>query len=61
MESCDSLMNAINDFEGAIIMVTHSEYFLKNIANRLVVFDNGKVFEFRGTYREFLKKVGWSE
>lgn len=61
MESCESLMNAVDAFEGAVIMVTHSEYFLKKIATKLVVYDNGKTTFFNGGYKEFLKKVGWSE
>ncbi|MFW6211124.1 MAG: ABC-F family ATP-binding cassette domain-containing protein, partial [bacterium] len=35
MESCDSMARALDDFPGAVIMVTHSELFLKHMANRL--------------------------
>lgn len=61
MESSESLMNAIKNFEGAVLMVTHNEYFLHEIANKLVVFDGGKTFVFTGTYSDFLKQVGWQE
>ena len=59
MESCDSLIEAIDVFSGAVIMVTHNELFLKSIANRLIVFDNDNVSVFEGTYKEFIKKIGW--
>ena len=59
MESCESLMEAIKGFPGAVIMVTHNEYFLHEIATKLIVIDGGKTFLFEGTYAEFLKKIGW--
>ena len=61
IDSCESLLNAINNFPGAVLIVTHSEYFLKKIANKLIVFDNDKVFTFESDYASFLKKVGWSD
>ncbi|MFT4968251.1 MAG: ATP-binding cassette subfamily F protein 3 [Candidatus Deianiraeaceae bacterium] len=59
MESCESLMGAIKGFKGATIMVTHNEYFLHEIATKLIVFDGEKTFLFEGTYASFLKKIGW--
>ena len=40
MDSCESLLAAIKKFQGAVLIVTHSEYFLKEIANKLIVFDD---------------------
>jgi ATP-binding cassette subfamily F protein 3 len=61
MESCISLMEAVEHFKGCVITVTHNEDFLNNIATRLIVFDNGNVRLFEGNYQDFLKKVGWSK
>lgn len=61
MESSESLMDAIKNFKGAVLMVTHNEYFLREIANKLIVFDGGKTFVFTGSYADFLKQVGWNE
>lgn len=60
MESIDSLVEAIDAFKGAVMIVTHSEMILRAVANRLIVFDNGKVSLFEGTYQDFLDRVGWS-
>ncbi len=38
MESCDALLEAIDDFEGAVVMVTHNEMLLHGLARRLIVF-----------------------
>jgi ATP-binding cassette subfamily F protein 3 len=61
MDSCESLMEAIRSFQGAVLMVTHNEYFLKEIANKLIVFDDNKTFIFDGGYKDFLKKIGWKD
>ena len=61
MDSCESLLGAIKNFGGAVLMVTHSEYFLKEVANKLIVFDDDKTFIFEGGYEDFLKKVGWKD
>ncbi len=61
MESVDSLLEAIDAFEGAVIIVTHSEMILDAVATRLVVFDQGRVHVFEGTYRDFLERSGWHD
>ncbi|MDA8388125.1 MAG: ABC-F family ATP-binding cassette domain-containing protein [Nitrospiraceae bacterium] len=59
MESVDALVGAIGAFEGAVIIVTHSEMILRAVATRLVVFDGGGAAVFEGTYEDFLQRVGW--
>ena len=59
MESTESLLEAIEDFKGAVVIVTHSEMILHALATRLIVFDDGKVTLFEGTYQDFLDRVGW--
>lgn len=60
MESIDSLSREIVRFPGSVILVTHSELLLRSSVNKLIVFQDGKVEIFDGTYDEFLDKVGWS-
>ncbi|MBN1499058.1 MAG: ABC-F family ATP-binding cassette domain-containing protein [Spirochaetes bacterium] len=61
MDSCDSLLEAIDAFDGAVVLVTHNEMFLNAIAGRLIVFKDEKIEIFNGTYSEFLDKIGWDE
>ncbi len=61
MESCDAMLAAIDNFDGAVIMVTHNEMFLHALAQRLVVFHNDRVEVFEGTYQDFLGKGGWGD
>ncbi|MDX2083729.1 MAG: ABC-F family ATP-binding cassette domain-containing protein [Rickettsiales bacterium] len=59
MESCEALLEAIKSFEGAVVTVTHDEHFLKEIANKLIIFDDNKTFTFEDSYEFFLKRIGW--
>ncbi|MFP4667220.1 MAG: ABC-F family ATP-binding cassette domain-containing protein [Desulfobacterales bacterium] len=61
MESCDALLAAIDNFSGAVVMVTHNEMFLHALAERLVVFRGGGIDVFDGPYHRFLEDVGWQE
>jgi ATP-binding cassette subfamily F protein 3 len=60
-ESIDALIEAIDDFDGTVIIVTHSEMILKAAATRLVVFDAGRVGLFEGGYSDFLERIGWTD
>jgi ATP-binding cassette, subfamily F, member 3 len=61
MESVDSMLEAIDAFGGAVVIVTHSEMILHAVATRLIVFDNDSVKLFEGTYQDFLDREGWKE
>jgi ATP-binding cassette, subfamily F, member 3 len=59
MESVDSLVEAIDAFDGAVILATHSEMILHAVARRLIVFEGDRPWLFEGTYQDFLDRVGW--
>ena len=59
MDSCDALLAAVDAFDGTVMMVTHNEMFLHAVARRLIVFQEGGVEVFEGTYQDFLDRRGW--
>ncbi len=61
MQSIDALCEAIESFEGATIMVTHSEMLLRRLADALIIFHKGGAEYFDGNYDNFLEKIGWEE
>ncbi len=61
IQSNDALIEALDDFDGAVVMVTHNEMFLHALAERLVVFEEDGITVFEGGYRDFLDKVGWKD
>ena len=42
-------------FRVAILMVTHDRYFLDRVANRIVEVDQGKLYNYPGSYSEFVR------
>lgn len=62
VESIEALIDALEDFEGAFVIVTHSELILKRLGlHKLIVCHQGRQDLFLGHYEEFLEKVGWEE
>ncbi len=61
MDACDALLAAIDNFGGAVVMVTHNEMFLHALADRLIVFDDAGARMFHGSYQDFLEKGGWGD
>jgi len=61
LESSDALLAALDDFPGAVVMVTHNEMFLNALAERLIVFQNDQVTVYEGDYQRFLEKIGWQD
>jgi len=60
MDSVDSLIEALDEFKGAAILVSHDEEIIHAFAKRLIIFDEGKAKFFDGTYQDFLERVGWT-
>ena len=60
-ESVESLTLELQNYPGAVVIVTHSEGMLRDVATSLIVFHHGKVEYLRENYDDFLKKIGWEE
>jgi len=62
IESIEALIDALEEFNGALIIVTHSELILRRLAvDKLIVCEDGKQTLFLGSYDDFLEKEGWEE
>lgn len=61
MESIEALTEAIQNFDGAVMIVTHSEEMLRRVCDRLIIFAKDGAEYFDGGYDDFLSKVGWEE
>src|ERR1700742_2169111 len=58
MHSCDLLIDALNKYEGSIILVSHDRYFISKTANKIWEIDDHRIIEFKGNYEEW---VAWKE
>jgi ATP-binding cassette, subfamily F, member 3 len=58
MHSVGLLIEALNKYEGSIILVSHDRYFVSKTANKIWEIVDGQIKEFKGTYTEYLE---WKE
>ncbi|MCK5344507.1 MAG: ABC-F family ATP-binding cassette domain-containing protein, partial [Candidatus Heimdallarchaeota archaeon] len=56
--SREVLLEALQDFEGTIIIVSHDRYFLRNVVNRVFEIDHGAMKIYEGDYNYYLGKKG---
>lgn len=53
MEAVDALVEAVQDFKGGIMVVSHDEYFVSKTCSELWVVHSGKVTRFRGDFNDY--------
>jgi ATP-binding cassette, subfamily F, member 3 len=58
MHSCELLIEALNKYEGTIILVSHDRYFVSKTANKIWEITDHQLKEFKGGYDEW---VQWKE
>ncbi|MCK0200519.1 ATP-binding cassette domain-containing protein [Ornithobacterium rhinotracheale] len=55
IQSKEILKNALNNYEGTLILVSHDREFLSGLADKIVEFKEGEVKEFLGNIDEYLE------
>lgn len=58
MHSVELLAEALNKYEGSLILVSHDRYFISKTANKIWEIIDHEIKEFKGTYTEW---VEWNE
>lgn len=58
MHSCDLLIDALNKYQGSMILVSHDRYFVSKTANKIWEIVDHQIKEFKGGYEEW---VAWKE
>ncbi len=53
--SAEVLEQALEDFEGTVLVISHDRYFLDRTVQRLLVIENGQLAEYQGGYSEYLE------
>jgi ATP-binding cassette subfamily F protein 3 len=57
MDARASLVDAINDFEGAVVLVSHDTHLVKMVADQLWLVADGKVTPFDGDIEDYQAKL----
>jgi ATP-binding cassette subfamily F protein 3 len=56
MDSREVLDDALEDFTGTILTVSHDRYFINRVANKVIEMNADGVVEFAGNYDNYLEK-----
>lgn len=56
--SAEVLENALEDFLGTVLIISHDRYFLDRTVERLLVIEDNGLKEYQGGYSDYLEKVG---
>jgi ATP-binding cassette subfamily F protein 3 len=56
--SAEVLEQALEDFVGTVLVISHDRYFLDRTVERLLAIENGKLVEYRGGYSDYLELKG---
>lgn len=58
MASIDALTGALKQFTGTLIFISHDVYFIRQIAEKVLQIDTGRLTWYAGDYDYFLEKSG---
>jgi ATPase subunit of ABC transporter with duplicated ATPase domains len=53
--------SSVEDYDGALLFVSHDRYFINRFATRIWVLENGNITDFRGGYEAWLAKKAREE
>ncbi len=56
IESIQWLEGFLTNYPGAVILVSHDRAFLDNITNRTIEITNGKVYDFKASYSDYVEQ-----
>jgi len=55
LHSVELLIEALNKYEGSLILVSHDRYFISKTANKIWEIEDGQIREFKGSYPEYVE------
>lgn len=58
MESIESLTEALRNYQGTLLVVSHNRYFVQAVATRILELKPEGLLDFKGSYAEYLEKQG---
>jgi ATPase subunit of ABC transporter with duplicated ATPase domains len=58
MESIESLNQALENYPGTLIFVSHDREFVSSLATRVIEMTHQGIIDFKGTYDEYLESRG---
>jgi ATPase subunit of ABC transporter with duplicated ATPase domains len=58
LESIEALVEGLQSYPGTLIFVSHDRWFVSQLASRILEIKRGEVFDYEGTYEEYVHYCG---
>ena len=58
LEAIEALMEALRDYPGTLILVSHNRHFVSNIATRIIALTGDVIIDYPGSYEAYLEHYG---
>ena len=59
--SIEVLEQAITEFVGTVVVISHDRYFLDRVVDRTIEIRDGELTEYTGGYTEYLEQSGYAD
>ncbi|HPF20745.1 MAG TPA: ABC-F family ATP-binding cassette domain-containing protein [Syntrophomonas sp.] len=57
LDSCAIVEKMLQDYEGTVLLVSHDRYFIDQVAERIITFNNGALESYPGNYSYYQEKL----
>ena len=57
VETIEALANALNKFQGGVIVVSHDQFFISRVCKELWTIRNQSIIRFNGEFKEYKELV----
>jgi len=57
IDSVDALVQALNEYKGGILVISHDEYLIKTVCDEIWVCQGGEITKFDGTFDDYKKSL----
>jgi ATP-binding cassette, subfamily F, member 3 len=57
IKSREILLNALSNFSGTVMLVSHDRHFLRQLVDRVIEIDHGEMRHYEGNYDYYLSKT----
>ena len=58
LEGVEALGDALNKFDGTVVLVSHYRHFVEKVADHILEMTSDGIRDFSGSYNEYLEKFG---
>jgi len=57
IDTREILENALIDYDGTVLFISHDRYFINKVANSVLEIRNNKIFKYLGNYDDYMREI----